>query len=162
MAGQVDPFASNPFGVTVSEIDWQDESAPYAMTYHGLTIVANDYIVGRITSWNPAELARENALIYELSYYTFGRPVDQVGAHVKGHNRTTVGVCYIGGLRDRKPVDTMTPEQEVTFLELVYSLRKSLGYLTVHGHNEYSAKACPSFVVKEKYPFLNSGHEEQT
>lgn len=92
----------------------------------------------------------------------YGRPVDQVGAHVKGHNSTTVGVCYIGGLRHGKPADTMTPEQEVAFLELVYSLRKSLGYLTVHGHNEYSAKACPSFVVKDKYPFLNSGHEEQT
>lgn len=92
----------------------------------------------------------------------YGRPVDQVGAHVKGHNSTTVGVCYIGGLRHGEPADTMTPEQEVSFLELVYALRKSLGYLTVHGHNEYSAKACPSFVVKEKYPFLNSGHEEQT
>lgn len=92
----------------------------------------------------------------------YGRPVDQVGAHVKGHNSTTVGVCYIGGLRNGEPVDTMTAEQEVAFLELVYSLRKSLGYMTVHGHNEYSAKACPSFVVKEKYPFLNSGHEEQT
>ena len=92
----------------------------------------------------------------------YGRPVDQVGAHVKGHNSTTVGVCYIGGVRNGEPVDTMTAEQEVAFLELVYSLRKSLGYLTVHGHNEYSAKACPSFVVKEKYPFLNSGHEEQT
>lgn len=92
----------------------------------------------------------------------YGRPVDQVGAHVKGHNSTTVGVCYIGGLRNGEPADTMTPEQEVAFLELVYSLRKSLGYLTVHGHNEYSAKACPSFVVKKKYPFLNSGHEKQT
>ena len=92
----------------------------------------------------------------------YGRPVDQVGAHVKGHNSTTVGVCYIGGLRNGEPVDTMTPEQEIAFLELVYALRKSLGYLTVHGHNEYSAKACPSFVVKEKYPFLNSLHEEQT
>jgi hypothetical protein len=88
MAGQVDPFANNPFGVTVSEIDWADENAPFAMTYHGLTIVANDFIVGRITSWNPAELARENALIYELSYYTFGRPVDQVPGRATGYTVT--------------------------------------------------------------------------
>jgi hypothetical protein len=76
--GAIDPFASNPFGVTVDPIDWDDASAPYAMTYHGLTIVSAGYIVGRITSWQPSEMTRENALIYELSYYTFGRPVDQV------------------------------------------------------------------------------------
>lgn len=30
-----------------------------------------------------------------------GRPVEQIGAHCKGHNATTIGVCYIGGLRKK-------------------------------------------------------------
>jgi hypothetical protein len=88
MSGSIDPFASNNFGVTVQDIDWDDSQAPYAMTYHGLTIVSGGLIVGRITSWNPAELARENALIYELSYYTFGRPVDQVPGRATGYTVT--------------------------------------------------------------------------
>jgi hypothetical protein len=88
MSGSIDPFASNPFGVIVQDIQWDDENAPFAMTYHGLTIVSNGYIVGRITSWNPAELARENALVYELSYYTFGRPVDQVPGRATGYTVT--------------------------------------------------------------------------
>lgn len=88
MSGSIDPFASNPFGVVVQDIQWDDENAPFAMTYHGLTIVSNGYIVGRITSWNPAELARENALVYELSYYTFGRPVDQVPGRATGYTVT--------------------------------------------------------------------------
>lgn len=31
-----------------------------------------------------------------------GRPVEQIGAHCKGHNATSIGVCYIGGLRKKK------------------------------------------------------------
>lgn len=27
-----------------------------------------------------------------------GRPLEQVGAHCKNHNRYSIGVCYIGGL----------------------------------------------------------------
>jgi hypothetical protein len=84
----IDPFASNPFGVTVEPIDWEDQNAPYAMTYHGVTIVSGGYMVGRITSWQPSEMTRENALIYELGYYTFGRPVDQVPGRAQGYTVT--------------------------------------------------------------------------
>ena len=37
----------------------------------------------------------------------YGRPVEQVGAHVKGMNKNSIGIVYIGGveaergLRDR-------------------------------------------------------------
>jgi len=40
-------------------------------------------------------------------------------------------------------------------LHLVNSLRVVFGDLSVHGHNEFSSKACPSFNVQEKYKFLN-------
>jgi len=77
---KVDPFALNSFGVQVQPIDWSDKYAPLAKTYHGLTITASDKstIIGRITSWNPSVYTRESALQFELSYKTFGRPVDQV------------------------------------------------------------------------------------
>jgi N-acetylmuramoyl-L-alanine amidase len=89
-----------------------------------------------------------------------GRPIDEVGAHVKGHNADTIGVCYIGGVKDGKPKDTMTAEQEVAWMHLVLGLRIVFGYLPVHGHNEYAAKACPSFKVGDKYAFLNVLPEE--
>lgn len=84
-----------------------------------------------------------------------GRAIDEAGAHVKGHNADSIGICYIGGLRDGKPADTMTELQELMFLELVQSLRKVFGYMPISGHNEYSSKACPSFNVQDKYGFLN-------
>lgn len=84
-----------------------------------------------------------------------GRPVDRVGAHTKGHNEDSVGVCYIGGLKDGKPFDTMSEIQEIAFIELVFSLRNVFGWMPIHGHNEFAAKPCPSFNVQVKYKFLN-------
>ena len=83
-----DPWGTNPYNVTVNPIDWSDKYAPFAMTYHGLTIVSNGYLVGRITSWQPGEMTRDNQLVRELSYFTFGRPVDQVPAMPQGFQVT--------------------------------------------------------------------------
>ena len=81
-----------------------------------------------------------------------GRPLEKSGAHTKGHNKDSVGVCYIGGCdADGKPKDTMNPEQEKAWRMIVLSLRTLYGDLTIHGHNEFANKACPSFIVKEKF-----------
>jgi N-acetylmuramoyl-L-alanine amidase len=81
-----------------------------------------------------------------------GRPLEKSGAHTKGHNKDSVGVCYIGGCdADGKPKDTMNPEQEKAWRMIVLSLRTLYGDLTIHGHNEFANKACPSFTVKEKF-----------
>ena len=46
-----------------------------------------------------------------------GRPLEKSGAHTKGHNKDSVGVCYIGGCDGGgKPKDTMNPEQEKAWL----------------------------------------------
>ena len=82
-----------------------------------------------------------------------GRPLGRMGAHVRGHNRGSIGVCYVGGMdRDMTtPMDTMNRAQEGTFRNLVVALRASWGELSLHGHNEFSSKACPSFDVKDKF-----------
>lgn len=82
-----------------------------------------------------------------------GRPLEKSGAHTKGHNKDSVGVCYIGGCdADGKPKDTMNPEQEKAWRMIVLSLRTLYGdHITIHGHNEYANKACPSFIVEEKF-----------
>ena len=87
-----------------------------------------------------------------------GRSLDQQGAHTKGHNRDSIGICYIGGVeatRERKPKDTMTADQERALGKLIQGLRIVLGKeLTLYGHNEFSKKACPSFIVSQRLPWL--------
>ena len=81
-----------------------------------------------------------------------GRPENQVGAHCVGHNRCSIGVCYVGGLSadGRTPQDTRTPAQRVALRELVADLLERYPQAKVHGHNEFAAKACPCFKVPEE------------
>jgi N-acetylmuramoyl-L-alanine amidase len=85
-----------------------------------------------------------------------GRDLDKSGAHTYGHNRNSIGICYIGGVdKEMNAKDTMTEMQDIAVLELVKSLRLIFGKLSLHGHNEFSSKSCPSFDVQDKYKFLN-------
>jgi N-acetylmuramoyl-L-alanine amidase len=118
-----------------------------------------DYTVDQIRRWHtsPPRNWRDigyHYVIYRDGSIHEGRPIDQQGAHTRGENADSIGICYIGGVRDGKATDTMTMRQEIAWLKLVHSLRTVFGPMTIHGHNEYANKACPSFIVKEKYPFL--------
>jgi N-acetylmuramoyl-L-alanine amidase len=86
-----------------------------------------------------------------------GRPVKRQGAHCKGRNKSSIGICYVGGCdKGMQPKDTMNHGQEKAFLNLVESLRNIFGELKVHGHRLYAPhKACPSFDVEEKWPDIN-------
>ena len=89
-----------------------------------------------------------------------GRDVFKQGAHTLGENKTSIGVAYVGGVESVrvggkwKPKDTMTQGQETGFLVLYNSLKIVFGDLALHGHSEYANKACPSFIVKDKYKYL--------
>lgn len=79
-----------------------------------------------------------------------GRPLEAIGAHTSGENLHSVGICYVGGCdKNMKPKDTRTAEQEAALVELVKRLKERFPGATVHGHNEYAAKACPSFDVQK-------------
>ncbi|MDP3411144.1 peptidoglycan-binding protein [Bosea sp. (in: a-proteobacteria)] len=80
-----------------------------------------------------------------------GRPEAQVGSHVAGRNSGTLGVVYVGGVAadGKTPKDTRTPAQKAALLAHVRALIAR--YPTVRkvtGHNQYAAKACPSFDVR--------------
>ena len=83
----------------------------------------------------------------------YGRPVDIPGAHTKGHNKNSIGVCYIGGMTSdmKKPLDTRTPEQIESLLDLIKTLKRLNPNAKVHGHRDFAAKACPSFDATEEY-----------
>ena len=81
-----------------------------------------------------------------------GRSVGKVGAHCKGYNKDSIGICYIGGLdKDGKPKDTRTEEQKQGIYYLIAELKKQHMTATVHGHNEFSDKACPCFDVSKEF-----------
>lgn len=85
-----------------------------------------------------------NGVIWE------GRPEDCVGAHTTNHNSVSIGICYCGGVdKNNKAKDTRNELQKKAMLELLRYLHKKYPQATIHGHNEFAAKACPSFKVKD-------------
>ena len=78
-----------------------------------------------------------------------GRPLERSGAHTKGHNKASIGVCLVGGVDSNgNPEDNFTKEQYEGLEKLLNVLL--MGYCQpdtkVRGHNYHNKyKACPSF-----------------
>lgn len=80
-----------------------------------------------------------------------GRAEYRAGAHCYGHNRHSIGVCYVGGLNQSgESCDTRTAAQKKALRELLSKLVEKY-HCEIHGHNEYSSKACPCFNAREEY-----------
>jgi len=80
-----------------------------------------------------------------------GRPENNVGAHVQGHNMGSIGICLIGGFgsNENDPFDkNYTPEQSASLVQLIEDIKGRTPIKQVRGHNEVAAKACPGFNVK--------------
>ena len=90
------------------------------------------------------------------------RPLNRIGAHSKGYNRCSIGICYEGGLdKNGKPKDTRTPEQRSALRKLVNELLIRFPNSKVCGHRDLSTdlnhngkiesdewtKQCPCFDV---------------
>ncbi|MGN1251402.1 MAG: N-acetylmuramoyl-L-alanine amidase [Muribaculaceae bacterium] len=84
-----------------------------------------------------------------------GRDVDVAGAHCRGHNRSSIGVCYVGGLDvARQPADTRTQAQHRALRGLLVALKRLYPDAVIRGHRDFAAKACPCFDVTTEYAGL--------
>ena len=68
------------------------------------------------------------------------RPMTQPGAHVRGYNAHSLGICYEGGLDAQGcPADTRTPEQRSALRLLVHQLLKRFrNNVRICGHRDLS------------------------
>ena len=82
-----------------------------------------------------------------------GRPLEMIGAHVVGHNRHSIGICYEGGLNSAgEPEDTRTPEQKVTLRKLLEELHRKFPKALIVGHRDLNpGKKCPCYDVISEY-----------
>lgn len=81
------------------------------------------------------------------------RSMDIPGAHARGYNYRSIGICYEGGLDPQgRPKDTRTPSQRESMRRLVDRLHYLYGKVRVMGHTELNPyKACPCFDVKAEF-----------
>lgn len=82
-----------------------------------------------------------------------GRDENVVGAHVRGHNWESIGICMIGGVDAddlSKAEANYTDEQWAELEKLLRALRREYPSAVIQGHRDFPdvLKACPSFDVK--------------
>lgn len=93
------------------------------------------------------------------------RAVERVGAHVRGYNAHSIGICYEGGLDSHGLAkDTRTEWQQHSLRVLVRALKMDYPDARVVGHRDLSpdvngngevepmewTKECPCFEVKKE------------
>lgn len=96
-----------------------------------------------------------------------GRKENEVGAHAKGYNANSIGVCYVGGLASdgKTPKDTRTAAQKSALKKLLHTLKQRYPDARIVGHRDLSPdtnhngkvdkwewiKACPCFDAIPEY-----------
>ena len=125
-----------------------------------------DISIDTFRKWHKARGFRDigyHFIIHPDGNVERGRPIEQVGAHARGYNKNSVGVCYIGGLdKDLNPKDTRTRKQKISLRLLVDVLQIVYGQMEIVGHRDLSVdlngdgviskdewmKDCPCFDIK--------------
>ena len=83
------------------------------------------------------------------------RPLERIGAHARGFNSESIGICYEGGLDENGcPADTRTQAQRLALLDLLTILRHQYPEAQILGHYQLNAsihKACPCFDCRKEY-----------
>ncbi len=75
-----------------------------------------------------------------------GRPLDQVGSHVRGFNSHSIGICLVGGRHGKFDFNIA---QLDSLADLVDALQEQFGRLRLRGHCDYDrGKTCPNFDVE--------------
>ena len=105
-----------------------------------------DVTVDEIRDWHKERGWRDigyHYVIYRGGKIMLGRPVAEVGAHCKGQNHDSIGVCLIGK-------DEFTPEQFDSLRKLYAMLGNIFQEIKAYGHRDFTnQKTCPNFDVKD-------------
>ena len=126
-----------------------------------------EYTVEDITLWHKARGFRtigSHFLIHLDGIISNGRLIKEIGAHARGYNRRSIGICYVGGLLYGEPRDTRTAAQIESMRCLVKALQSIYPTVDILGHRDLSAdlngdgvitkqewmKSCPCFNVKSE------------
>jgi len=81
-----------------------------------------------------------------------GRNESVMGAHTRGQNAHSIGVCLVGGMaeNDRRPETNFTCAQYDALSKLIQQIRGRYPNIEISGHNDWDkGRACPTFNAKE-------------
>jgi N-acetylmuramoyl-L-alanine amidase len=128
-------------------------SATRANVDEKITWPGEDIGAAEITKWHIARGFRTigyHLVIRRSGLIEPGRPLEQVGAHVGGHNVGSLGICLVGGISETgKSENNFEPAQWAALKAKLLELKKTFPGVRILGHRDYPGvkKACPCFDV---------------
>ena len=91
-----------------------------------------------------------HAVIRRDGEIEFGRHFDEPGAHVKGQNYRSVGVCMVGGVdHDGKPENNFTHDQFESLTILLDMLERAYPLAKILGHRDLSPDLDGDGIIEE-------------
>ncbi len=139
-----------------------DSKVAYIVIHYSATAIENDYTAADIDAMH-----RKRGF-NEIGYHWFirkdgkiemGRDLTQPGrfeqgAHSKGENSISIGICFEGGVTAAAPnvgFDSRTPEQIKSMIELIDRMQERFPGAVVKGHRDMpgAATQCPGFNATE-------------
>ena len=102
----------------------------------------------RIAKFPLAERSASKLLVYRNGAISTGRDVTEIGAHVKGYNQKSIGICLVG-------TDRFTEDQWESLRDLVTRLQSLYPESRVVGHRDLSPDQNANGIV-EKFEWLKT------
>ncbi|WOI54946.1 N-acetylmuramoyl-L-alanine amidase [Palleronia sp. LCG004] len=135
-----------------------DARVTHIVIHYSATPVERDYSVADIDRMHRKRGFREvgyHYFIRKAGAVETGRDLSQpgrfeMGAHVKGSNPSSIGICFEGGVRKAAPnigFDSRTPAQIRAMIDLIDKLQERYPGAIVEGHRDMpgAATQCPGF-----------------
>ena len=118
-----------------------------------------NFEVAEIRKWHLARGFNDIGYHFYIDLYGEihkGRDINKIGAHCKGHNRNSIGICYCGGVEadGKTPKDTRYDCQKESLTAVLRTLKAMYPNAVIHSHNDFANKACPSFNATKEYENL--------
>jgi N-acetylmuramoyl-L-alanine amidase len=135
-----------------------DSRVMYLVIHYSATPIESDFSSADIDKMHRARGFNEIGYHYflrKVGRVETGRDLSQpghfeVGAHSKGENSQSIGICFEGGVRAAAPnvgFDSRTPAQIAAMIRLIDELHERFPGAVVTGHRDMpgAATQCPGF-----------------
>lgn len=139
-----------------------DSAVTHLVTHYSATPIERDFTAADIDQMHRARgfnkigyhyFIRKNGMVET------GRDLSEagrfeVGAHSKGENSQSIGICFEGGVTAAQPnvgFDSRTPAQIASMIKLIDELHERFPNAIVEGHRDMpgAATQCPGFSARD-------------
>jgi len=113
---------------------WHKQRGWKGIGYH--YVICNGYLSYRAWAQNRYNVKHDGLI-------QTGRPVERVGAHCKGKNRTSIGICIIGNFDAATP--RISARQYAALIHCLATLceRHDVSPKRIFYHRQFAFKTCP-------------------